>query len=165
MKTRTKARDPSGSALETALCEQLFFQGFDSLHIRVLSQCAQTRTLSPGEYLWHQGEPGQTCFLIQRGQVALEISVPNQGTLAIDVVGDGELLGWSGLMEPYRWRFDARAVSVVQALAFDTRCLREKCEHDHELGYQLLKKSAPVVGQRLDAARLKFIEMYREEMP
>jgi hypothetical protein len=42
----------------------------------------------------------------------------------------------------------------------DGECLRRKCEHDHDLGYELLKRFAEVITQRLQATRLQLLDVY-----
>ena len=61
------------------------------------------------------------------------------------------MVGWSWLFPPYRWHFDARALDMVRAVAFDGACLRGKCDDDHTLGYELLGRFAPVMLERLQA--------------
>ena len=80
--------------------------------------------------------------------------------LTIETLGGGEMLGWSWLIPPYRWRFDARAVEMTRAIALDGKCLRAKCEEDHELAYELVKEVASTLGQRLDATRFRLLDIY-----
>jgi len=61
---------------------------------------------------------------------------------------------------PYRWRFDAQAVAPTRAIALDGKCLRGKFEADHTLGYELLKRFAPIIGQRVEATRLQLLDLY-----
>jgi len=77
-------------------------------------------------------------------------------------VEEGEVLGFAWLFSPYRWQFDARAVEPVRAIAFDGKCLREKCEADHDLGYEIVKRFLRQVNQRLDKARLQMLDVYRK---
>ena len=61
---------------------------------------------------------------------------------------------------PYRWMFDARASESTSAVAFDGACLRGKCESDPAVGYALMQRVAQVMLDRLEAARLRLIDMY-----
>ena len=61
--------------------------------------------------------------------------MPQRGAVTIETLHDGDLLGWSWLVPPYRTVFDARAIGPVARCAFDGRCLRGKCEADPSLGY------------------------------
>jgi hypothetical protein len=72
----------------------------------------------------------------------------------------GELLGWSWLFEPYRWRIDGRAVAPTLLVAFDGTCVRALCEADHELGYRLLRRLAAAAIERLQETRLQLLDVY-----
>jgi hypothetical protein len=73
---------------------------------------------------------------------------------------DGELLGWSWLVPPYRVAFDARAMAATHAIALDGACLRGKCEADPALGYALLKILSTVFVERLQDTRLRLLDVY-----
>ena len=49
---------------------------------------------------------------------------------------------------------------VTRAIALDAKCLRDKCDADHDLGYELLKRFLPVLVQRLQATRLQMLDVY-----
>ena len=136
-----------------------FVLNLDPQHVQTLLECAQECRFTRGEYLKRQGEPADQIYLIESGEVTLEISVPHHGLLRIETLGSGQVLGWSCLVEPYRWRFDARAVTPVEGFALDTVCLRAKCERDQSFGYNVLSRCVPVMAQRLEATQLKLMEL------
>jgi CRP-like cAMP-binding protein len=107
------------------------------------------------------GEEANRFYLLRQGRVAMEHYTAEHGAITVETVGEGEALGWSWLVPPYRWQFDCRAVEAVQGLAFDAEWLREKCEQDHELGYQLTKQLLAVIGHRLAATRLRLSDIYK----
>jgi hypothetical protein len=80
--------------------------------------------------------------------------------MMIETIESGEVIGWSWLFEPYRWHFDARALTVVRATAFDGACLRGKCEADPALGYALMSRFAQVLIERLQWTRLRLLDLY-----
>jgi CRP/FNR family transcriptional regulator, cyclic AMP receptor protein len=69
-------------------------------------------------------------------------------------------VGWSWLVPPYRWVFDARAVAPTSAMAFDAVCLRGKCDADPALGFDLMQRVARVMYERLQAARVRLLDLY-----
>ncbi|MER3445715.1 MAG: hypothetical protein C4291_02255 [Candidatus Dadabacteria bacterium] len=86
--------------------------------------------------------------------MALEMAfVPEREPITIHTLGEGDVLGWSWLFPPYRWRFSARAVAHTEAIVLDGRYIRARCEEDHDLGYELLKRFAEVIEQRFQAMR------------
>ncbi|WP_244896702.1 cyclic nucleotide-binding domain-containing protein [Paraburkholderia phenazinium] len=113
-----------------------------------------------GHYLFREGEPANEFFLIRHGKVALEIVAPGQQPIVVTTLGSDEIVGASWLVPPYRWTFDARAVELTRAIGIDAECLRGKCEADHDLGYEMMKRFLPVFLKRLDATRLQLLDVY-----
>jgi len=113
-----------------------------------------------GDFLCRAGAPAEHFFLLRRGVVALELDVPARGVFRFNTVGPGDLVGWSWLIPPYEWQFDARAVEDVSAIQFDGTCLREKCETDPVLGYALMQAFTAVLVRRFMDARLQLVDMY-----
>jgi hypothetical protein len=70
-------------------------------------------------------------------------------------VKPGEVVGWSWLVPPHRWRFHCKASGAVRGLSFDASWLRDRCEKNHELGYHVLKELIGVLASRLAATRLE----------
>ena len=98
----------------------------------------------PDQYLFHADDPADWIYLIRHGRVALR-SPRRAAADAFETLGEGEIVGLTWLLPPYRWGYDARAIELVRAIALDAKCLRDKCEDDHDLGYALLKRFLPVL--------------------
>ncbi|MBI3193500.1 MAG: cyclic nucleotide-binding domain-containing protein, partial [Ignavibacteriae bacterium] len=107
-----------------------------------------------------EDEEANWFYIIRQGKVAVEAYAAERGAVIIDTVEEGDVLGWSWLIPPYNWHFDARAVELTLAIALDGKCLRNKCEHDHNLGYELLKRFAHIIEQRLEATRIRLLDLY-----
>jgi CRP/FNR family cyclic AMP-dependent transcriptional regulator len=137
-----------------------FLKGLAPPHLQELVGCASNVRFEAGEYIFRQGDEANTFYAVRQGLVALETFVPQKGAVSIQNLGEGDVLGWSWLIPPHRWRFDARAVEETRAIAFDGACLRGKCEEDHDFGYELLKRFSEVITQRLEATRLQLLDVY-----
>lgn len=146
--------------LKTILAEHPFAKDLDRPYLDLLVGCATNIRFDAGEFLFREGEEANHFYLIRQGVVAVEIHAGSAGQVTVATVGEGEVLGWSWLFPPYRWKFDARTVDSTRAIALDGKCLRVKCEEDHDLGYELLKRFAYLVEQRLDATRLQLLDVY-----
>lgn len=110
-----------------------------------------------GQVIFQKGETANRFYLIERGRVALESSTGDD-VVRIDKVGPGDLLGWSWIFPPYMWHFDARAIEPTTAIFLYGTILREYCENDPALGYELFKRMSEVMMRRLQAARVKLSE-------
>ena len=137
-----------------------FLSGMEERLVGAVADCAHDVTFEPGRTIFRQGEEANEFYLITRGRVAVEMPVASGGTMVIQTLTGGAALGWSWLVPPHRWRFDARSVELTHAVAFDGRCLRGKIETDHDLGYELLRRFAVVMAQRIEASRIQLIDVY-----
>ena len=140
--------------------EHLFLVGIDDAYVEVVAGCARNVVYAPGTYLFREGLPADAFFLIRHGRVALEVYAPTLGNRVVQTLGPQEILGEAWLVPPYVHDFDARATDVVRAFAFDAGCLRDKCEADPAIGYELMKRFVPILVQRLQAARLQVMDVY-----
>ena len=129
-------------------------------HRETLAGCGGNVVLGPGEPIMTEGEAADAFFVVREGAVALETRVPGRGAITIETLHDGELLGWSWLVPPYRTAFDARAIGTVHLIAFDGACLRGKCDADPALGYALMKLVTTVFTDRLRDTRLRLLDLY-----
>lgn len=127
-----------------------FLQSLSTRHLMLLSSGVKPVRFAAEAYLGREGDPARSCFLIKTGRVALEAG---SEALTVDLIGPGEMVGWSWLVPPHNWRFNCRAMEPVEALAFDAEWLRDKCDQDHELGYHLLKHLVTIIAGRLTATR------------
>jgi CRP/FNR family transcriptional regulator, cyclic AMP receptor protein len=150
-------------SLERILSQHPFLRDLDAEEIRFLVSCAANRRFEAGTLLLHEGDPADAFFLVRSGRVSLEAQVPGRGPFQLESVGGGDVLGWSWLFPPYRWQLDARAVEPVVALVFDGRCLREKMELDHRLGFAITKLLLHQLYERLMRVRLQRMDLYRAE--
>jgi CRP/FNR family transcriptional regulator, cyclic AMP receptor protein len=146
--------------LERIIGGHPFFAELDPRFIDLVCGCTKNVRFEAGQYLFHEGEPANEFYLVRHGRVALEIVAPGRNALVFQTLGEGEVVGVSWLIPPYRWTYDARAVDFVRAIAIDGRCLRAKCEADHDLGYDMMKRVVPVLIQRLHATRMQILDVY-----
>lgn len=146
--------------LENLLTEHPFFKGLEQGYIEFIAGCGRNVHFDTGAYMFREGNDANYFYIIRKGKVALEVFAAERGTITIETVEAGEVLGWSWLFPPYRWHFSARAVQPVSAIALDGTCLRRKCSNDPHLGYELTLRVANILMQRLQATRLQLLDVY-----
>ncbi len=144
--------------LTELLAEVPTFVGLSEEHRELIGGCGRNVVFPRGEYLFREGQPANAFYAIRRGDVALELGTPS--TLVIETLHGGDVLGWSWLFPPYRVRYDARATDEVHAIAFDGACLRDKCDADHDLGYELMRRFAQIITARLQSTRMRLLDVY-----
>jgi CRP-like cAMP-binding protein len=146
--------------LDELVAHTAVFSGLGDAQVDLIAGCGRIVVFDAGRRLFREGDPADTFFLIRRGRVALTTHVPARGEITIETLEPGEVVGWSWLFEPYRWYFDARAVEDVGAIAFDGACLRGKCDADPALGYELMRRFAQVMIDRLQHTRTRLLDLY-----
>lgn len=148
------------SPLEVYLSAQAFFSGLRPEFIEFLVHCARERPIEPGQTLFRQGERARHFYLIQNGGILVEIPAITGPTLTIQSLGADQILGWSWLIPPYQWNFQARAEAATALLEFDGDPVLARCEAEPEFGYALLKRFASLMSERLAAARQKIMDQW-----
>jgi CRP/FNR family transcriptional regulator, cyclic AMP receptor protein len=146
--------------LERIIREHPFFAGLEERFIELVCGCAKNVRFDARQYLFHESEPANEFYLLRHGRVALEIAAPGHGALTFRTLGEGEIVGMSWLIPPYRWGYDAQALELTRAIAIDGHCLRGKCEADHDLGYEMMKRVVPILVGRLHATQLQILDVY-----
>jgi len=158
MKTRTRLEP---MAMRVAL--HPFLAGMNHAQLALLTDCAMVVHFKRDQLIFREGELANRFYLIETGKVILESSGKSSEPVIIDKVGAGDLLGWSWMFPPYAWHFTARATEPVTAIFFYGTILREYCERDHALGYELFKRMGAVMIKRLQAAREKMVAIHAHE--
>jgi CRP-like cAMP-binding protein len=110
-----------------------------------------------GEFIFREGDAANRFYLIRAGSVSLETR-KETGPVTVQVIGAGDVLGWSWLFPPYFWRYDARALEDVEAIFIYGTQLRDLAEKDHDVGYELYRRTSMIVTQRLQATRRSLTE-------
>lgn len=146
--------------LQALLAGHAFFAGLDPASVETLAGCGHNVHFPAGARILREGDPADEFYVLRRGRVAVQIAVPGRGPLVVETLGPGELLGVSWLFPPHRWAFDAEALEPTGAVALDAACLRGKCDADPALGYELFKRFARLMRDRLQATRLQLVDMY-----
>jgi CRP/FNR family cyclic AMP-dependent transcriptional regulator len=146
--------------LDQLIAATSLFAGARPDHLEVVAGCARNVHVEADTYLLREGQPADTFFLIRRGAVAVEVRGPGRGALVIETLAPGDAVGWSWLFEPYSWHLDARTIEACSLVAIDGACLRGKCDADHELGYELMRRFAAELVDRLQATRMQLLDVY-----
>jgi CRP-like cAMP-binding protein len=146
--------------LATRVALHPFLAGMNRVQLALLTDCAMATHFEKGETVLREGEFANRFYLIETGKIALESVAGSGEPTVIGTIGSGDLLGWSWMFPPYTWQFTARAVETTTAIFFYGTILREHCENDHSLGYQLLKRMSAVMVKRLQAARTQMLSVY-----
>jgi CRP/FNR family transcriptional regulator, cyclic AMP receptor protein len=137
-----------------------FLAGMNRAQLALLTDCAMATHFKKRENILREGEFANRLYLIETGKVVLESVGSFAEPLAIETIGAGDLLGWSWMFPPYVWHFTARAIEPTTAIIFYGMILREHCEKNHSLGYELLKRISAVMVKRLQAGHKQMLSAH-----
>ena len=134
------------------------FSGLSDDVLKFLSECSGARAIRKGQILFQQGENADKFFVVRHGRITIRMPAIMGPSLEIQTLGNDQVLGWSWLIAPYKWNFQAMAEEDSELLQFDGAAILARCEQDPKFGYELFKKFAGLMSMRLDAARLKMMD-------
>ena len=151
------------TTLEPILAQHPFCKDLEPRYLKLLVGCASNVVFQPGNVILRRDDVADQFYLIRSGKVAIELFVPGRGAVTVQTLSEGDILGWSWLIPPYRATFGAQAVDVTRAFGIDGKCLRNKCGSDHDLGYELYQRVAPILVRQLEATQVQLLDLYRTE--
>lgn len=146
-------------SIDAYLKEHPFFQGFSEEHFQQILRCASTVTFYAAQDVFNEGAKAEHFYIIRSGSVALQIPRSRfDGVYEMQRLGEGDVLGWSWILPPYTWHFDAKALEMTRAIVFDAACVKKLCEADLALGYEFMKRFAQLMLKRLNATRYRLVD-------
>lgn len=146
---------------EGGLTQHPLLHGCSEAFLNRLEEFASAASFEVGQQILAEGGYADRFYLIIEGAVLLEGDVDGE-QLPIQMLGPGDVLGWSWLFPPFRWHFSARAIEHTEAIALNGASLLIRAEEQPEFGYQLLKLISRQVVGRLQATRKRLAEQVKE---
>lgn len=130
-------------------------------HRKRLLAIGQDVSFPAGTRLFDEGGKADRFWLLRSGEVALDLYVPGRHPApVVETLGPGQLLGWSWISPPHRWHRGAQTVTAVEATEFPAADVLGLCAADPELGYVLMRRFTEVVAERLQATRIRLLDLY-----
>jgi CRP/FNR family cyclic AMP-dependent transcriptional regulator len=144
--------------LVAALADHPFMSSMPIAALRRLGTHVQRHEYPAGHEMFREGAVADRFFLLRHGLVRLDIEVPGRGRVEVETVGQDAALGWSWLFSPFRWQLSATVIERTTTLAFDASALRSIMAADPVIGYELMRRFAAVMFDRLQATRAQLTE-------
>jgi CRP/FNR family cyclic AMP-dependent transcriptional regulator len=146
--------------IESILAAHPFFHGLDPGYLTFLAECASRESFHAGQFLCKEDEEASQFYIIHHGRVSVEIFSARRGPVTIQTLGEEDVLGWLWFIKPYHWHLDARAVELTRVISLDVKCLLQKCESNHDLGYELMKRYAHFLVVQFRVTKLQLMDVY-----
>ena len=147
------------------LAGHAFLHGMADRHLAVLARVCWVAPVRQGRLIFAEGDTARRFWLIRSGHVALDVHAPGDRQLIVETLGQGDLLGLSWLVPPFQWQFSATAVQDTMTFEFNADAVRAASESDAGLGYQLLQRVMSAASSRLQATRIRMLDLYAASGP
>lgn len=139
-----------------------FFAGLDEQALRSLAALANLQHFPEGETIFRQGGPAATLYLLLDGWVDLTVNQDAQGMRRelLMTLTQGEVFGWSAVVEPYVYTASAQCATPVTVLAFSGSELLALFATDARLCYTLMNRICRVIARRLEITRAQLVSLF-----
>jgi CRP/FNR family cyclic AMP-dependent transcriptional regulator len=141
-----------------SLAAQQFLRGVHPDLLASLAPAATVVRMPARHRIFSEGGYATRFWLIRSGSAALGLDLPGRGTIVVEALGRGDVLGWSWLFPPYRWSLNAITTQPTEMLEFDGPMVRSVFDKEPVLGYEITRRFVVVAARRLQATRCRLIE-------
>jgi CRP/FNR family transcriptional regulator, cyclic AMP receptor protein len=132
-----------------------YFGGFGDESLRQLAMIAEEQHVDACTVLFREGDPAKWLSVILRGEVNIQYLLGSGELRTVDTLVPGDLLGWSAIIEPYKYTAIGTTTQPTALARLDAARLRQLCEADPLLGYRLTIQVAKLLAHRLEGARVQ----------
>ncbi|MCK5830371.1 MAG: cyclic nucleotide-binding domain-containing protein [Methylococcales bacterium] len=148
----------NNQSVSSYLSTHYFFSTLSDDIKYLLCKSANTVDIKNGHVLFRHGEHADKFYIVLSGKISIQIPAIMGPTLDIHTLSSDQVLGWSWLISPYQWHFQAKAEENSTLIEFDGSTILQRCEQEPKFGYELLKRFAALMSERLDASRQKMMD-------
>lgn len=123
-------------------------KGLNDDMLAKLGAIGEVVTRSEGEYLFREGDPASTYYIVKEGEVILEFR-QEDGSVRTETVGPGMSVGCSAIAGLKEYTSDARCKTPCKLLSWSQSELRHLFNQEDGLGYQMMRACAMSLNKRI----------------
>lgn len=146
--------------LQQILMELRFTAGLSNEDQQKLARISDFQNIPKGGTIFTEGSEHKDIYVIRSGRVEICMSIPARGCLPVLTLEAGDLVGWSSILKLGEMTATVVALEDTQVIAIDAASLRTLCDQDHDIGYQIMRRIATALSQRLVASRLQVLDLF-----
>lgn len=132
-----------------------YFAGISEDSLRAVAMLAEEKCAPAGAQMFAEGDSADWLNIITRGEVNIQYVLGTGEKRTVDTLVDGDILGWSALVEPYKYTAIGTAARETHLVAIQGKKLRDLCDREPMLGYRLMTQIARLLAHRLEGARVQ----------
>jgi CRP-like cAMP-binding protein len=137
------------------------FAGVDPALFKEVAMISDEIELGEGKWLFHEGTEADALYLVLSGRVELTIDLDEKGQrqVGLSTMVEGDVVGWSALIEPYEFTLGARTLTSSKLVKISSSGLLNLMESNPTFGYTLMTRLAKALGERLTNLRVQFVSL------
>ena len=132
-----------------------YFAGLPQSALDQIAWISSIRRFTVGERLLDEGARASHLMIVKSGQVDIVYHIGDGREVTAESAVTGDVIGWSALLEPFLLTASGVGSKEGELIAMDGAKLRELCEADTWLGYQLMTEIARGLRDRLTGLRVQ----------
>jgi len=125
-----------------------------------LAMAGEEISLSEGVWLFHEGDSADSLYLLLSGTITLKLAVGSPDNLTeIEDLVQGDMIGWSALVEPHIYTLSAMAGSPVRLVRLDADTVLGLMEDNAEAGFTIMRNLSQAIVKRMSHLRVRFVSL------
>lgn len=132
-----------------------YFAAVSEESLKQVAMIADEKCVAAGTRMFNEGDPAKALNIITKGEVNIQYLLNTGEHRTVDTLVDGDILGWSALVQPYKYTAICTSTKETQFVSIDSAKLRDLCEREPVLGYRLMTQIAKLLAHRLEGARVQ----------
>lgn len=163
------------AALEL-LQDSALLETLDPRHLEHLAAHSSIEAIPEGRTIFEQDDPVRACYMLVAGRVRLSFDPAPADSASRGMVKcreitlreidrPGHLLGWSGMVSPFRYRTTATALTDCQLVMFERPMLEAYLESRPDFAVAFFDRLIWILGNRLRETRIRLVsQRYKTEV-
>lgn len=125
------------------------FENLSGNELGKIENILRPQAFTKDAVIFKEGDPGDRCYVIAKGEVRISKFIQNIGEEALAVLKPGEYFGEMALIDNYPRSAHAIAHTDVELLAINKPDLDKILIMDHEMGYKFMWAFTKTLSKRL----------------
>jgi CRP/FNR family cyclic AMP-dependent transcriptional regulator len=125
------------------------FESLTDDELEEIDKICTRETHAKDTIMFFEGDPGNRCYVITKGEVRISKYIPNIGEEALAVLKAGDYFGEMALIDNFPRSAHAIANTDIEVLAINKADLDNMLISDREMGYKLLWTFTRTLSKRL----------------
>lgn len=146
------------------LLQRALFAGLEPAQLRRLAPQIHAARYRAGDKVFSQGDPAERVFVVERGEVDLQLYPEDGGCMTIASIHSEGVFGWSAALGRNRYTSSAVCASDCDVLVIRGDDLRAAVQADPQLGRMLLGRMALAVAGRTADDHAHVARLIQHEM-